>query len=141
MFGFEQNQDSFKFAMAFGLINFTYKAILCLYRRMDKTSDADKIGAPLAGFISSLWLLLDPADSRRKLLSAFIFSRLVDILLNIKYQNSYHSPKDAEHNETGRDNTIKHCILMIQFQVALVMNMVFFITHPDVLNKSMIRVN
>jgi hypothetical protein len=54
--------DSCKLALFAGLLNATYKAVLCLIRRLypaDKTERANKIAAPIAGFIAGMTLVFE----------------------------------------------------------------------------------
>ena len=74
------NWDAFRFSAVLGLINFTYKFLLCNLRK--HTSYSDKQIAPFAGFIAAFWLLLDPNKSRRNLISILMLSRATDIILN-----------------------------------------------------------
>jgi len=68
------------------LINSTYKTVLCFVRHLNHNINSsfnpDKIGAPLAGFLSGLWIGLDDQD-RRQILTILLVSRVSDTLLNL----------------------------------------------------------
>ena len=77
-------KDAFVFALVWALINGTYKLLLCLLRRhLAASSNPDRLAAPIAGFVSGLWLFLDRAR-RRQLIIVLAMSRAVEILVNQK---------------------------------------------------------
>jgi len=47
------------------LINFTYRIVLCFQRHFSGNRNPDKFAAPIAGFISGLWLGFDNYKGRR----------------------------------------------------------------------------
>lgn len=54
--------DSCKLALFAGLLNATYKAVLCLVRRIypaHMTERANKVAAPIAGFLAGLTLVFE----------------------------------------------------------------------------------
>jgi hypothetical protein len=58
----EKILDSCKLALFAGLLNATYKAILCLVRRLyplNQTEKANKVAAPIAGFIAGMTLVFE----------------------------------------------------------------------------------
>jgi hypothetical protein len=76
------------FALSMAGIKGGYQGILCWLRRfLSSHSDPDKIAAPIAGFLSSLFLLLDQSDLRRGLLAFFMITRVIDTLLNLYFSD------------------------------------------------------
>ena len=65
LFGIKENADIVRFAAIIGLVTASYKFFLCVLRRVIKREQPDKIAAPIAGALSSLWLSLDSSPARR----------------------------------------------------------------------------
>ena len=77
--------DSCKLALFIGLLCSLYKAVLCSVRRAyphSQTERANKVAAPIAGFVCGLSLLIENSQ-RKKWLKAFAMSRFVDTTLNL----------------------------------------------------------
>ena len=89
MFGFKTNKDTFRFAIIVGLINATYKLVLCAIRRISAKCP-DKFAAPIAGIAAGLWLGAD-IKSRRYIFTTILLSRTCDTILNLLLQNAYSS--------------------------------------------------
>ncbi len=74
-----------KLALFSGLMNGIYKTVLCLLRRLfraDDTERANKISAPIAGFIAGFTLMCE-SKFRKQYLTVFAMSRLIDSGLNL----------------------------------------------------------
>lgn len=79
-----------------GLMNCTYKAILCGVRNYYKNSSkdllrCDKVVAPIAGFCAGLWLNLDN-KWRRNLFTILLISKAYDPVVNLTSQASQLKP-------------------------------------------------
>lgn len=72
-------KDNIQFALFYALMNLTYKALLCLFRR--KFTD-DRVGSVVAAIVSGVWLLLEPRQ-RHELLVIIIFSRAASAAANM----------------------------------------------------------
>ena len=68
------NKDHLRFALFFAAMNFLYKAMLCVLRRVFK---CDKYAAPLAGFVAGFASAIDD-KKRRQLLTIIFLSRFCD---------------------------------------------------------------
>lgn len=86
LLGLPSNTDSVLFALAFALINGSYKMVLCLirhfFRRKNIKGSPDRIASLIAGFASGLFMIIDPNRFRRNFITCLLLSRLTDILLN-----------------------------------------------------------
>ncbi len=74
-----------KLALFAGLLNATYKAVLCLVRRCyraDQTKRANQVAAPIAGFLAGMNLVFEN-KFRKEYLTIIALSRLVDTGLNL----------------------------------------------------------
>ena len=98
-FGIDENKDIVKFAAIIGMMAATYKFALCLMRRILKGDKPDKIAAPVAGAISSLWLRLDSSPSRRQFLILWFISRLTDTLLNKLSSDAYVKGNEEKYQD------------------------------------------
>lgn len=75
--------DCCKLAIFAGLLNAIFKAVLCLLRRLFKDSaQANKISAPIAGFIAGFALMCEN-KFRKQYLTVLAMSRLIDTTLNL----------------------------------------------------------
>lgn len=83
------NSDTLTFSTMITLVNATYKAILCFIRNYFKNANADRWAAPLAGFLSGLWLNYDPVKSRVNFLMIIIWSKSIDCLFNMLLRKYY----------------------------------------------------
>ena len=82
------NRDTVYFSLITTSIQTTYKALLCLIRRMSK-KNPDSWAAPLAGLIAGMWLKLDNVESRRNLIMILVFSKAIDCFLNLLIRYYY----------------------------------------------------
>ena len=84
----KDNKDTLQFALVMGLMNCTYRAILCGFRNYYKNKSiedlakCDKIVAPIAGFCSGLWLYFDN-KWRRNLFTILLISKAYDPMVNL----------------------------------------------------------
>lgn len=53
--------DNVKFALCYALINFTYKLVLCLMRRLQTS---DKVNSLVGAACASVWIAMEPANRR-----------------------------------------------------------------------------
>ncbi len=77
--------DSCKLALFAGLLNATYKAVLCTIRRCyraDQTERANQVAAPIAGFCAAMTLIFEN-QFRKQYFMIIALSRGVDSLLNL----------------------------------------------------------
>jgi len=70
--------DTIRFGAALGAIVGTYKAVLCLLRKLRGVDDA--INAAIAGFMCGITLAID-VKSRRKDIALYIFAKAVSVLV------------------------------------------------------------
>ena len=89
LLSFQANKDTMVFALVLSLINFTYKFLLCMFRKYTKFTD--KQIAPFAGFVAALWLKTDPNKSRKTMISVLMFSRAFDTVLSIAVRSANES--------------------------------------------------
>lgn len=96
---FEANKDTLRFALVTALINATYKIVLCFFRRLlAKRADiCDRVGAPIAGFTSALWLYFDD-DWRQNLYAILMTSKATDAIVCYT-QNTEFGQRNLENNE------------------------------------------
>lgn len=84
----EKALDSCKLALFAGLLNATYKAVLCLVRRLypaNMTERANQVAAPIAGFVAGMTLVFEN-QFRKQYLTIIALSRFVDTGLNLCWQ-------------------------------------------------------
>ena len=70
----QSNIDNLRFALFLAFMCATYKAVLCIFRRIVKD---DRINAPIAGFFAGLFILLD-TKKRREFLMVLMLARMSD---------------------------------------------------------------
>ena len=73
-------KDAAKFGLFCGVFSTSYKAVLCLLRRLGCHNDS--INAPIAGFISAFSLVVD-VKPRKQLMMILIMSRAFDSVVNL----------------------------------------------------------
>lgn len=81
----EKALDSCKLALFAGLLNATYKAVLCLVRRCypaNQNKRANQVAAPIAGFLAGMTLIFEN-QFRKQFLMIIALSRFVDSGLNL----------------------------------------------------------
>ena len=114
------------FALSVFLINFTYKVVLCILRRINKAKDnsKDRLYAFWAGFLSGLWLLIYDNPRWNSLLMHFMCSTTLEIGINWYFQDAYSHPDgfQAPHENAETDYKSKNKFVLILFVLGLVSN-------------------